>query len=144
MDYKGSFDLFDASALNTYPLRVRSNKVDVEGFVDCTKLRSAEMTIDDPRRLGLRGKLEALADAVAEAHANGRPVILQTGAHSIKNGLSPIWIDLVERGIVTLLATNVAAVIHSFEFALPVLHRSPSIGCSRRASSGWPSRPGCT
>ncbi len=118
MDYKGSFDLFDASALNTYPLRVRSNKVDVEGFVDCTKLRSAEMTIDDPRRLGLRGKLEALADAVAEAHANGRPVILQTGAHSIKNGLSPIWIDLVERGIVTLLATNVAAVIHSFEFAL--------------------------
>jgi hypothetical protein len=118
MEYRGSFALFDTSGIKTYPLRERSSKVDVEAFVDCTKLRSAEIALEDPTCSGLRDKLEALADAVAEAHGNGRPVILQTGAHSIKNGLSPIWIDLIERGVVTLLATNVAAVIHSFEFAL--------------------------
>ncbi len=119
MDYKGSFDLFDASTLKTYPLRVRSNKVDVEGFVDCDHLRSsAAVALADPRGLGLREKIEALADAVADAHRSRKPVVLQTGAHSIKNGLSPIWVDLMERGVVTLLATNMAVVIHSFEFAL--------------------------
>lgn len=118
MDYKGSFDLFDASTLKTYPLRVRSNKVDVESFVRCDDLRSAEVAIEDSSGLGLRDKIEALADAVADAHRRGEPVVLQTGAHSIKNGLSPIWIDLMERGVVTLLATNMAVAIHSFEFAL--------------------------
>lgn len=118
MDYRGSFELFDASNLNTYPLRVRSSKVDVAGLVECEALRSLEVVIDDPQGLGLRDTLEALADAVADAHRSGKPVILQIGAHSIKNGLSPIWIDLMGRGIVTLVATNFAAAIHSFELAL--------------------------
>ncbi len=35
MRYDGSFHLFDASHLSTYPLRVRSNKVAVGQFQDC-------------------------------------------------------------------------------------------------------------
>ncbi len=62
--------------------------------------------------------MEALAKAVVAARRAGRAVILQTGAHSIKNGLSPIWVDLMERGLVTLVATNMAGAIHSFELAL--------------------------
>jgi hypothetical protein len=118
MEYRGSFPLFDASGLRTYPLRVRSSEADVEGFVDCEELRRSDVVLEDPKGLGLREKLEALADAVVAAHGNGCPVVLQTGAHSIKNGLSPIWIDLMGRGIVTLLAANMAAAIHAFEFAL--------------------------
>ncbi len=74
--------------------------------------------VEDPRNLGLREKLEALAKAVVVARRAGRAVILQTGAHSIKNGLSPIWVDLMERGLITLVATNMAGAIHSFELAL--------------------------
>jgi len=118
MDYRGSFRLFDPSEIRTYPLQARGNKVGVEQFVDCSQLRRSEVECPDPRGLGLREKLTALAQTVAEHHRAGRPVVLQTGAHSIKNGLSPIWIDLMERGIITLVATNFAAAIHSFELAL--------------------------
>jgi len=118
MEYRGSFCLFDASNIRTYPLRVRDNKVGLDQFVDCERLRRSEVAIPDPKGLGLRESLTSLAQTVAEAHRAGRPVILQTGAHSIKNGLSPIWVDLIQRGILALVATNFAAVIHSFELAL--------------------------
>lgn len=118
MDYRGNYRLFDPGGIRTYPLRVRENKVAVDQFVDCARLRAGEVALPDPKGLGLRENLSSLARAVAEAHRAGRPVILQTGAHSIKNGLSPIWIDLMERRIITLAATNFAAAIHSFELAL--------------------------
>ena len=49
---------------------------------------------------------------------DGKPVILFTGAHLIKNGLGPLLVDLVERGAVTLVAGNGATAIHDFELAL--------------------------
>jgi hypothetical protein len=39
------------------------------------------------------------------------------GAHVIKCGLSPIIIDLMERGIVSAVALNGAGIIHDFELA---------------------------
>jgi len=41
-----------------------------------------------------------------------------TGGHLIKNGLGPLIIDLVKRGILTLVAGNAATAIHDFELAL--------------------------
>jgi hypothetical protein len=40
------------------------------------------------------------------------------GAHVIKTGVSPVLIDLMERGYVSALAMNGAGVIHDFEIAL--------------------------
>ena len=40
------------------------------------------------------------------------------GAHVLKTGLGPVMIDLMERGFVSAIATNGAAVIHDFEVAL--------------------------
>src|SRR5262249_46340849 len=45
-------------------------------------------------------------------------IVCGLGAHSIKTGLGPIVIDLMERGYVSAIATNGAAVIHDFEIAL--------------------------
>lgn len=39
------------------------------------------------------------------------------GAHPIKLGLSPIIIDLINRGIITAIATNGACIVHDFEIA---------------------------
>ncbi|MGI9458167.1 MAG: hypothetical protein ACR2NU_16505, partial [Aeoliella sp.] len=39
------------------------------------------------------------------------------GAHSIKNGLSPIFIRMIEDGWLTHLATNGAGIIHDWEFS---------------------------
>ena len=59
-----------------------------------------------------------VADAIREARRHGRPVLWMIGAHVVKNGLSPLLIDLLQRGIVTHLATNGAGTIHDFEIAL--------------------------
>ncbi len=54
---------------------------------------------------------------IVEARQQGRPVILMMGGHAVKLGLSRYLIDLMERGIVTHLATNGSVIIHDFELA---------------------------
>jgi hypothetical protein len=61
-----------------------------------------------------------LMEHILTARRNGRPVILMTGAHPIKLGLSRYLVDLIERGLVTHLATNGAGIIHDYELALGV------------------------
>src|SRR5690606_25379544 len=45
-------------------------------------------------------------------------IVWGLGAHVIKTGLSPILVDLMERGFVSAVATNGAGLIHDFEIAL--------------------------
>jgi hypothetical protein len=61
--------------------------------------------------------LRDAARAIAGARARRRPVIVGMGAHVIKVGLSPVLVDLMERGIVTAVAMNGAGIIHDFEMA---------------------------
>jgi deoxyhypusine synthase len=51
------------------------------------------------------------------AKQKGKPIIFMLGAHIIKCGLSPIIIDLMENGFITLMALNGAGAIHDFELA---------------------------
>ena len=46
-----------------------------------------------------------------------RPLIVMFGGHVIKRGLAPLVIDLLNRGVITHLASNGAATIHDFEIA---------------------------
>jgi hypothetical protein len=62
-------------------------------------------------------ELLQLVERMVAARRNLRPVILMMGAHPIKLGLSRYLIDLVGRGLVTLVATNGAGLIHDFELA---------------------------
>ena len=62
--------------------------------------------------------LAATADAVVRAHLEDSPVVLAMGAHVVKVGLSPLVIDLLERGVVTAVAMNGAGAIHDLEIAL--------------------------
>ena len=61
--------------------------------------------------------LRQLAAGIAQARRRKRSVILMMGAHPIKCGLSPVLIDLVDRGFVTAVALNGAGAIHDFELA---------------------------
>lgn len=64
------------------------------------------------------GKLidETIERLIAARH-KGKSRMLVFGAHTIKNGLSPVLIDLIEKGWITHLATNGAGIIHDWEFA---------------------------
>ena len=59
----------------------------------------------------------AVVSAVVNARKKKRPVILGMGAHPIKVGLSPLIIDLMNRGIITAIATNGACIVHDFELS---------------------------
>jgi hypothetical protein len=57
------------------------------------------------------------ADRIRLARQKHKSVMLAFGAHTIKNGMAPALIKLMEDGWLTHLATNGAAIIHDWEFA---------------------------
>ena len=61
--------------------------------------------------------LRVVADRIVEAHRARRQVIWMMGAHVMRRGNSRFIIDLMERGVITHLATNGACAIHDFELA---------------------------
>ncbi|MBI2369213.1 MAG: hypothetical protein HYV08_03080 [Deltaproteobacteria bacterium] len=63
---------------------------------------------------------------IVEARRAGRPVVMGIGGHVIKVGLSPLLVDLMERGVLTALAMNGSGIIHDFELAL-VGHTSEEV-----------------
>jgi len=62
--------------------------------------------------------LYEVADRITAAHKRGGQVIWMMGAHVIRRGNSRFIIDLMERGVITHIATNGAVAIHDFELAL--------------------------
>ena len=69
-----------------------------------------------PDFLGVK-QLRQTADAIVAARHAGRPVVFGFGGHVVKTGCAPLVIDLIERGIITALATNGSGAIHDLELA---------------------------
>ena len=113
------YDEFDLSGVRTYPLASRSSKARAEDFGRPFTPGGtfAEWFATLPAFLGARDVKRAAAAIVAARKAE-RGVVWGIGAHVIKTGVSPILIDLMERGYVSALATNGAGIIHDFEIAL--------------------------
>ena len=113
------YDEFDASGVRTYPLAGRASKARVEDFGRPFTPGGpfAEWLASLPAFLGARD-LGTVAAAIVAAKRGGRGVLWGIGAHVIKTGVSPILVDLMERGFVSALAMNGAGVIHDFEIAL--------------------------
>lgn len=61
--------------------------------------------------------LSIAVEKIKSARKKRKTVALAFGAHTIKNGLAPILIKLIESGWITHLATNGAGIIHDWEFA---------------------------
>jgi hypothetical protein len=59
----------------------------------------------------------ALLDAIAHAHKTAKPIFWMLGAHVLKCGLSPIILEMMELGLVDLLAFNGAGAVHDLEIA---------------------------
>jgi hypothetical protein len=102
---------FDRRRLHFRPLGERRNKVLIER--DRVEPDAPPGPLPEETRAGIA---EAAA-SVRVAREAGRAVMLAFGAHTIKNGLSPVLIRLMEEGWLTHLATNGAGIIHDWEFA---------------------------
>ncbi len=114
MEYEGRYKAFDATRVRAYPLSTRSNKVTFDDLVFPKDL--CDLTVELPAPI--QADIRTVAQAIVAARGEGKPVVLFTGAHLIKNGLGPLLVNLVERDCVTLVAGNGATSIHDFELAL--------------------------
>jgi hypothetical protein len=114
-----TYEEFDLSGVRTYPLKSRPSKTRSEDFAKPYRPGSGVAGLLDslPSVLAARD-FNAVVSALAEARKAGRGIVWGLGAHVIKTGLSPVIVDLMERGFVSAIATNGAGVIHDFEIAL--------------------------
>jgi len=112
------FPPLDFSRVRTYPLAERKSQVASAHFGRPWRSGGTfqEFLRNLPQALAGRDFHEIVTRIVAAVRA-GRPVILGMGAHALKVGLSPLIIDLLERGIVSAIAMNGAGIIHDFELA---------------------------
>ena len=102
------YPTFDRNRLQIKPLAERVHDMTL---ADVLPLDVAIPPFDDPQ-------LPQIAERIARARRQQRPVILMMGAHVIKAGLSRWVIDWMERGVVTHVAMNGAGPIHDLELAL--------------------------
>ena len=113
------YDEFDLSGVRTYPLGSRRSKANAADFarpyVPGSGLRA---WLDSLPGILAAADFTAVVAATRAAREAGRGILWGLGAHVIKTGLSPIVIDLMERGFVSAIALNGAGIIHDFELAL--------------------------
>jgi hypothetical protein len=113
------YEEFDLSGIQTYPLKSRASKTRTEDFARPYQPGSGLTGwLDSLPSILAASDFRAVVAALGDARAEGRGIVWGFGGHVIKTGLSPILIDLMERGFVSAMATNGAGLIHDFEIAL--------------------------
>jgi hypothetical protein len=116
---KFQYEDFDLSGVRTYPLASRKSKARTEDFARPLAAGATVAQFVDALPSILAGfDFKAVVGALRGAHAGDRGIVWGLGAHVLKTGLSPVLIDLMERGYVSAVALNGAGVIHDFELAL--------------------------
>lgn len=113
------YEEFDLGTVRTYPLGSRTSKLRVTDFARPYRPGAGigGFLHALPAVLAARDLREIIA-VMVNARRRGAPLIWGLGAHVLKTGLSPVVIDLMERGYVSAIAANGATVIHDFEIAM--------------------------
>ena len=113
-----AYQPIDLKALGMFSIAERRHKVHLEDLASPAPPEADLAAFFDslpttPVTTGLRD----LARAIAQAARADAPVVIAFGGHVVKCGLGPVIIDLMERGIVTAVATHGAGAIHEIELA---------------------------
>src|SRR5262249_6882050 len=105
--------------VRTYPLASRRSKVRLSDLGRPHR-RGGSLTafLAGLPRILAGETIRRLASDIERARRLGKPILWGLGAHVIKVGLSPVIIDLMERGFVTGLVLNGAGIVHDFELAV--------------------------
>src|SRR5262245_2772740 len=101
------FPQFDRSRLVVKPLAERQHDL----TLDVVLPLDAPVAFEHP-------PLPAVGKRLVAAKAAGAARILMMGAHVLRAGVQQYLIDLMDRGLVSLIAMNGAGPIHDWEFAL--------------------------
>ena len=108
----------DLSKIRTVPVEGRVNKVSSDAFADVPlKGGSFQDFLSSLPDVLEAASFKAVAQGVAQAAKGGRGILWMLGGHTIKTGLSPLFIHMMERGAATLFAGNGSVAIHDYEVA---------------------------
>jgi len=101
----------DRHKLRFRPLSERTNRIDI--------VRDHVSPQDQPHAIpeSVQTVVDETVTRIVRARQTGASRIAAFGAHTLKNGLAPVFIRLIEDGWITHLATNGAGIIHDWEFA---------------------------
>ena len=113
-----TYEPINLADLKAFPIAERPHKVHLEDLAapvgaDAGMGEFFESLPETPETKALGD----LARAIAQAVRQDTPVAVAFGGHVIKCGLGPVLVDLMERGIVTVVATHGAGAIHDLELA---------------------------
>lgn len=104
--------------VRTYPLSARKSKVTVRDFAKPPRTGSFERFLGSLPDILAARDLRDLASSLLAARKHKKAILWGIGGHVIKVGLAPVLIGLMERGFVSGIAMNGAALIHDFEIAM--------------------------
>ncbi len=108
------FEPLGYSKLNTYSIKKRKSKVNLNEFYK-TKEKNFINSLPEI----LAGKdLKEIINFSVNSVKNRKKIITSIGAHVIKVGLNPLFIELFNKKIISHLAVNGACIIHDFELAI--------------------------
>jgi hypothetical protein len=108
----------DLSKIKTYSVTERKSKTEIGKFAKIVHPTDSISTFLDKLPKYLKAEeLNQLVRIMLNAKKRRKPIIFMLGAHVIKCGLSPVIIDLMKEGLVSLVALNGAGAIHDFEIA---------------------------
>ncbi len=106
------YEQFDREDLKVLPLEERPlNKTFIES--DHVPVDAEAKSLSPQATAAVK----EIAQRIRQARESDKPVMLAFGAHTIKNGLGPVLIQLIRAGWLQHLATNGAGIIHDWEFA---------------------------
>lgn len=97
---------FDRRRLRLMPLSERAHDLSLEIIRDLGKPEDIHPTFRSVALQAIRAK------------ETGASIILMIGAHVVRSGVQRFLIDLMERGLISVVAMNGAGVIHDYELAL--------------------------
>ena len=105
--------------IKTYSLKERPSKVSIKDFASSWKPGGGfDLWAKGLPRILAGDDLKKVITRLTEAVREKKIVLVAMGAHVIKVGLSPVLLDLMERGIISGIAMNGAGIIHDLEVAM--------------------------
>lgn len=112
------FKEVDLDKIKTISIKSRKNKVTSDDFATISNAKSYAAFWDSLPNILAAGDIKKVVKAVQNAKKKKKPIVWLMGAHVIKVGLSPIVIDMMERGFITAVGLNGAGAIHDTETAM--------------------------
>jgi len=109
----------DLHGVQTYSLLDRKSKVSIADFAQPWKPGgNMRRWLQSLPRILAADTLVKVAESIVRAHRSGKMIILGIGGHVIKVGLTPLILDLMDRGVINAISMNGACIVHDMELAL--------------------------